>query len=62
VNGRCLGWTGFVAWMLKPLRSIALLYMRKLEVPEGIDIPRSMVCLTQREVRGSTLPGFQVQS
>jgi hypothetical protein len=43
VSGRCLGWTGFVARMLKSLRSIALLYMRKLEVPEGIDIPRSMV-------------------
>jgi hypothetical protein len=47
VNGRRLGWTGFVVGMLKSLRSFALLYMGKLEVPEGIRVPRSMVALRQ---------------
>jgi hypothetical protein len=47
VNGRRLGWTGFVVGMLKSLRSFELLYMGKLEVPEGIRVPRSMVALRQ---------------
>ena len=47
VNGRRLGWTGFVVGMLKSLRSFALLYMGKREVPEGIHVPRSVVALRQ---------------
>jgi hypothetical protein len=59
VKGRRLGWTGFAVGMLKSLRSSALLYMGKLEVPEGIRVPRSMVTLRQaRQARNrlSTVP------
>jgi hypothetical protein len=57
VNGRRLGWTGFVVGMLKSLRSFELLYMGKREVPEGIHVPRSMVALRQaRQARKPSQP------